>query len=231
MLRRPSTFVSNRGEALGAPPPGVKRMRRRLVGPRPLQRPREVEGSGEPERGSWSPVHATAASALSTVRQAGPSRAPRRGGRARCRDVACTRASFWSGAHRERLRGRGPRGRGPGRTGRRGAAREAQVGARRSVSAGASLLPLPERTGRAPCGAQGADRGPRGRLCAGAPAAPGAQCPRLTPGSVWKGSTRLRLEQGGWDAHLRARHGQSQGHGHGQGHGGALAPELWAKAP
>lgn len=160
MLRRPSTFVSNRGEALGAPPPGVKRMRRRLVGPRPLQRPREVEGSGEPEQGSWSPVHATAASALSTVWQAGLSRAPRRGGRARCRDVACTRASFWSGAHRERLRGRGPRGRGPGRTGRRGAAREAQVGARRSVSAGASLLPLPERTGLAPCGAQGADRGP-----------------------------------------------------------------------
>lgn len=160
MLRRPSTFVSNRGEALGAPPPGGKTDETRLVGPRPLQRPREVEGSGEPERGSWSPVHATAASALSTVWQAGLSRAPRRGGRARCRDVACTRASFWSGAHRERLRGRGPRGRGPGRTGRRGAAREAQVGARRSVSAGASLLPLPERTGRAPCGAQGADRGP-----------------------------------------------------------------------
>lgn len=135
-------------------------MRRRLVGPRPLQRPREVEGSGEPERGSWSPVHATAALALSTVWQAGLSRAPWRGGRARCRDVACTRASFWSGAHRERLRGRGPRGRGLGRTGRRGAAREAQVSARRSVSAGASPLPLPERTGRAPCGAQGADRGP-----------------------------------------------------------------------
>lgn len=201
-------------------------MRRRLVGPRPLQRPREVEGSGEPERGSWSPVHATAASALSTVWQAGPSRAPRRGGRARCRDVACTRASFWSGAHRERLRGRDPRGRGPGRTGRRGAAREAQVGARRCVPAAAS--------GAHGAGTlRGAGRGPRarGRLRAGAPAAPGAQCPRLTPGSVWKGSTRLRLEQGGWDAHLRACHGQGQGHGHGQGHGGALAPELWAKAP
>lgn len=160
MLRRPSTFVSNRGEALGAPPPGGKTDETEVGGPPATAAPARggrVGGAGagklvpRARDGRLGAVHRLAGRTVAS---------PRRGGRARCRDVACTRASFWSGAHRERLRGRGPRGRGPGRTGRRGAAREAQVGARRSVSAGASLLPLPERTGRAPCGAQGADRGP-----------------------------------------------------------------------
>lgn len=207
-------------------------MRRRLMGPRPLQRPREVEGSGEPERGSWSPVHATAASALSTVWQAGPSRAPRRGGRAvperRVRPRQLLVRSAPGAAAWPWPAGSGTRPHWAARRGQGGAGQCPQVGLRRCVPAAAS--------GAHGAGTlRGAGRGPRarGRLCAGAPAAPGAQCPRLTPGSVWKGSTRLRLEQGGWDAHLRARHGQGQGHGHGhgQGHGGALAPELWAKAP
>lgn len=231
MLRRPSTFVSNRGEALGAPPPGGKTDETEVGGPPATAAPARggrVGGAGagklvpRARDGRLGAVHRQAGRTVASPPERRPRAVP--GRRVHPRQLlvrSAPGAAAWPWPA-----GSGTRPHWAARRGQGGAGRCPQVGLRRCVPAAAS--------GAHGAGTlRGAGRAPRapGRLRAGAPAAPGAQCPRLTPGSVWKGSTRLRLEQGGWDAHLRARHGQGQGHGHGQGHGGALAPELWAKAP
>lgn len=185
MLRRPLTFVSNRGEALGAPPPGVKRMRRRLVGPRPLQRPREVEGSGEPERGSWSPVHATAASALSTVWQAGPSRAP---GEAAARGAGTSRAPAPASGPERTGSGCVAVARGVGDPAALGG--EARPGRRRSVPAGRSPQVRPRRRFRSARGGHLAGR----RAWTAGPGSPPCGGARCAWGSVSPAHPRIRLE-------------------------------------
>lgn len=160
MLRRPSTFVSNRGEALGAPPPGGKTDETEVGGPPATAAPARggrVGGAGagklvpRARDGRLGAVHRQAGRTVASPPERRPRAVP--GRRVHPRQLlvrSAPGAAAWPWPA-----GSGTR---PHWAARRG--REAQVGARRSVSAGASLLPLPERTGRAPCGAQGADCGP-----------------------------------------------------------------------